>query len=345
MTNSATSQLRQPANTYEVDDIAYGQSIIREEVAALTRVADLLDESFANAIETILAMRPHSRIVVSGMGKAGFVGMKLSATLSSIGVPSFFLHPGDAIHGDLGRFSKNDLALLLSNSGETGEVVRLLPTLKRLGSTIISITRTTTSTLARHSDITIAIGDVAEAGPLGLAPTTSTTVMMAIGDALAMTLVKRRGFSREEFAIFHPGGDLGRSLMVVSDLMRTGDSHCVIHRSVITKRALHTITETKGRPGAAAIVDDAGVLFGIFTDGNLRRCLEREPDFLDKPIGDVCSPNPITVYPQQLVQDICRIIHERKIDQVIVVDERNIPVGLVDIQDLLSHGMIKPEKY
>jgi arabinose-5-phosphate isomerase len=344
MTNSATSKLRQPANTFENDDVAYGQSIIREELSALARVADLLDGSFAVAVETILAMRPHARIVVSGMGKAGFVGMKLSATLSSIGVPSFFLHPADAIHGDLGRFTKNDLALLLSNSGETGEVVRLLPTLKQLGSTIISITRNTTSTLARHSDITIAIGDVQEAGPLGLAPTTSTTVMMAVGDALAMTLVRRRGFSREEFATFHPGGDLGRSLMLVSDIMRTEDAHCVIHRSVVTKKALHAITETRGRPGAAAIVDDAGVLIGIFTDGNLRRCLEKEPNFLDKPIGDVCSPSPITISPQQLAQEVCRIIQERQIDQVIVVDERNIPVGLVDIQDLLSHGMIRPEK-
>ncbi|MEY4669091.1 MAG: hypothetical protein RL518_1790 [Pseudomonadota bacterium] len=324
-------------------DIAYGRSIINEEIAALSQVVHLLDASFAHAVETILSLPAGSRIVVSGMGKAGFVAQKISATLSSIGFPSFYLHPAEAVHGDLGRFSSNDLALLLSNSGETAELIRLLPTLKQRGSHIISITSTATSTLGRHSDVVVSMGRFTEAGPLGLAPTTSTTVMMALGDALAMTLVNRRGFSKEDFAAFHPGGDLGRSLMLVSDIMRTGDSCCVIHESVETKKALHLITETKGRPGAASIVNDQGTMVGVFTDGNLRRCLEHDVEFLTKPIGMLCSRTPITITPDKLATEAARIIQARKIDQLMVVDERNVPVGLIDIQDLLAHGMIRPE--
>lgn len=343
MSASSAKRIDPGINDREDSDVAYGQAIIREEIAALTTVADRLDARFSAAVDAMLSLKPGARIVVSGMGKAGFVGMKISATLSSIGFPSFFLHPADAIHGDLGRFTKDDLALLLSNSGETGEVIRLLPILKQFGTRIISITRSKTSTLASHSDSVIETGIFTEAGPLGLAPTTSTTVMLAIGDALAMTLVKRRGFSREEFAVFHPGGDLGRSLMLVSEIMRSQDSHCVVHHSTVTKRALHSITETKGRPGACAVVDDSGALLGIFTDGNLRRCLEGDSaDFLDRPIGSVCSRNPITIRPDQLAQEACRVIQERKIDQVIVVNDENVPVGLIDIQDLLAFGMIRP---
>lgn len=322
-------------------EVEYGRSIIREEVQALSRVEALLDKRFALAVEAILNQAPGARIVVSGMGKAGFVAMKISATLSSIGFPSFFLHPADAVHGDLGRFTKNDIALLLSNSGETSELVRLLPALKSHGSSIISITSSVESTLAQHSDITIETGKFCEAGPLGLAPTTSTTVMMALGDALAMTLVKKRGFTREEFAAFHPGGDLGRALMLVSEIMRSGDAHCLVQEATITKKALHLITETKGRPGAAAVVDENGLLIGVFTDGNLRRCLEQDTAFLEKPIGAVCSRSPITIRPSQLAQEAARIMQEHKLDQLFVIDEQNRPVGLLDIQDLLACGMIR----
>jgi arabinose-5-phosphate isomerase len=269
--------------------------------------------------------------------------MKISGTLASIGFPSFYLHPADAIHGDLGRFTKNDVALLLSNSGETSEVVRLLPPLKQIGSSIISITCSKHSTLAGHSDIVLEMGRFSEAGPLGLAPTTSTTVMMALGDALAMTLVERRGFTKEEFAIYHPGGDLGRSLMLVSEIMRTNESLCIVPEQLETTRALQQMTATKGRPGAAAIVDGAGKLVGVFTDGDLRRYLERGTDFLNQSIGAICSRAPITIHPEQLAQESARIIQERKIDQILVVNTANVPVGLIDIQDLLAHGMIRAE--
>ncbi len=326
----------------KIDYLEYGRSIIREEITALSCVAEMLDARFLRAVDTILELQPGSRIVVSGIGKAGFIAMKLSGTLASIGFPSFYLHPADAVHGDLGRFTKHDIALLLSNSGETSEVLRLLPALKQTGSYIISMTSCATSTLGRHSDLVLEMGKFPEAGPLGLAPTTSTTAMLALGDALAMTLVYRKGFTREEFAAFHPGGDLGRSLMLISEIMRTGDAHCVLHFATITRKGLHSITETRGRPGAAAIVDDNGMLIGIFTDGNLRRHLEQDTSFLDKPIGETCSRNPLTVMPTQLAQEASRIIQERKVDQLIVVDEAQAPVGLVDIQDLLAHGMIRP---
>jgi arabinose-5-phosphate isomerase len=169
-------------------------------------------------------------------------------------------------------------------------------------------------------------------------------VMMSLGDALAMTLVKRRGFSREEFAAFHPGGDLGRSLMLVSEIMRTGDRCCVVHEATETKQALHLITDTKGRPGAAAIVNNDGHLIGIFTDGNLRRCLAEDMNFLSKPIGALCSANPTTIAPDKLAQEAARVMQERQFDQLIVIDSNNIPVGLLDVQDLLAHGLIRPER-
>lgn len=324
-------------------DVSYGQEMIRQQIGVLSRVAESLDPRFALAVERLLSLEPNSRIVVSGMGKAGYVGMKLSSTLASIGFPSFFLHPADAIHGDLGRLQRNDVVLILSHSGETDEVVRLLPRIKRFGAMIISITSTSTSSLGRHSDVVIETGKIPEAGPLGLAPTTSTTVMLALGDALAMTLLARKGISREEYAAFHPGGDLGRSLMLVKEIMRTGASVCVVTEATINSKALHDITATEGRPGCAAVVNGAGEIVGVFTDGDLRRCLENEPDFLRKTIGSVCSRTPITICTDQLAQEACRIIQERKVNQLFVVDHSGKPVGLVHIQDLLAHGMIRPD--
>jgi len=319
--------------------IEYGKEILLEGAHAIARIASSLDETFAEAVEFLATLPPNARIVVSGMGKAGFAAMKLSATLASIGFPSFFLHPADAIHGDLGRLTRQDVVILLSKSGETSELLRLLPTIKEFGATIISVTSSAESTLAKHSEIVIPLGDIREAGPLGLAPTTSTTVMVAVGDALAMTLVQRRGFTREEFARFHPGGSLGRALMLVREIMRSDDAHCVVPATMLVKDVLHSITCTRGRPGAAAIVDGSGVLIGVFTDGNLRRCLEKDIQFLEKQICDVCSHNPKTVSADQLAREAARLMREFEIDQLIVVDGEKRPIGLVDVQDLLAHGM------
>ena len=341
--NSALKNSDSGDGSSKLDATAYGKGILREKIESLALVAQSLDDSFAKAVVCLLSQEPRARIVVSGMGKAGFVGMKVSATLASIGFPSFFLHPADAIHWDLGRLHPEDITILFSHSGETDEVNRLLPRIKRFGAKIIAITASSSSTLGQHSDIVIATGRVTEAGPLQLAPTTSTTTMLAIGDALAMTLIQQKGFTREEYAAFHPGGDLGRSLMLISEVMRKEDAICVVTENVTTKEVLKRITQTTGRPGGAAIIDDHGKLVGVFTDGDLRRHLEKGVDFLNLPIGSVCSRAPIALPANHLAQEACRIIQEREIDQIFIVNDQNVPIGMIDIQDLLAIGMILPE--
>jgi arabinose-5-phosphate isomerase len=324
--------------------VKYGQSILYAAAQAIQEMSDALSSNFEKAVVTLSERSQSGRIVVSGMGKAGYIGMKLSATLASIGYPSFFLHPADAIHGDLGRVGSADTIIILSHSGETSEISRLLPRLKEFGVSIISITASAASFLGIHSEVVLEIGKISEAGPLGLAPTTSTSVMLALSDALAMTLIHHRGFSREEFAIFHPGGDLGRALLTVEELMRTGDAHCIVPKDMMTRDVLHAISSTRGRPGAAAIVNENGELIGVFTDGNLRRCLESNTTFLEQPIIEVASLQPKTITRSQLATEAAHIIGSLQIDQLIVVDDLNHPIGLVDIQDLLSHGMIKPRE-
>ena len=315
------------------------REIIRLEAAALESVAQLLGQEFDECVKLILSSPSDTRIIVSGMGKAGYVGMKFSATLASLGLPSFFLHPADAVHGDLGRCTKHDIAIILSNSGETPEIVRLLPILKRIGVRVISITAIKNSTLGSHSDLTLQLGKLSEADPLGLAPTTTTTAMLALSDALAITLSVERGATPQEFALYHPGGSLGRSLMLVSHIMRVGDQNCIVHLKNSTSEVIHAISSTRRRPGAAAIVDDSGELVGVFTDGNLRLCLESGSGFLSEPIERVMSKKPKTVRADQLAEEAARVMQEHEIDQVIVIDEDRKPIGLVDVQDLLAHGI------
>jgi arabinose-5-phosphate isomerase len=316
--------------------IEYGRSLLALEAEAVLALSKAIDGSFARAVEIILKLPPSAHVIVSGMGKAGFVGMKISATLASIGVPSFFLNPAEAVHGDLGRYTRDDLALILSNSGETDEVLRIMPAIKRMRCPIVSITGRPSSTLAKYSDLVLDIGQISEAGPLGLAPTTSTTVMLALGDALAMAVLKARGFSKEQFALYHPGGNLGRGLVPISDIMRTGDEHCIVREDMSARDVIHQICCTKRRPGAASIIDSSGKLTGCFTDGNLRRCLDSREDFLDLPILRVMSRNPKTIRENQIASEALRLLSECQIDQVIVVDALERPIGMVDIQDLIE---------
>lgn len=315
---------------------AYAQEILQQEANAILRVGGLLNESFDHALATICEMPVGGRVIVSGMGKAGFIAMKFSATLASIGVPSFFLHPAEAVHGDLGRYSKNDIAFIMSNSGETPEILSILPHLKRIGCTLISLTSSKESSLAKHSDVTLEIGKTEEVGPLGIAPTTSTTVMLAMSDAIAMALIDHSQYSKQDFARFHPGGDIGRSLTLISEIMRTGDSNCIVPYNMKTREVIHKISITKGRPGAACVIDESDKLFGIFTDGDLRRCLEEQKDFLDRPIVEFATKNPKVIYQSKLAQEAFRIMSENKIDQLIVIDEAKYVLGLVDIQDLVN---------
>ena len=319
------------------ETLDYAKNIMLEEAKAVEALANELTTSFSNAVDLISEVSSGcGHIIVSGMGKAGFVGMKISATLASVGIPSFFLNPAEAAHGDLGRYTKHDLALIFSFSGETEEVLRVLPLIRHLKCPIISVTASPESNLAKASDVVLTLGNVKEAGPLGLAPTTSTTMMLALGDALAMTLVKVKGFSKEEFAFFHSGGSLGRALKPVSAIMRCDDMHCVVNKSEITRHVLEMMTATKGRPGEATVVDDDGKLFGVFTDGNFRRCLTEKMDFLDKPISEVATRQPKTVKITDYASDALQLMGTYKIDQVIVINEENEPVGLIDIQDLIE---------
>ena len=314
--------------------LSYPKEIISSEGQALINLAETLDDNFTKAVEKILDMSKSGHIIVAGMGKAGFMGMKISGTFSSIGVPSFFLHPAEAIHGDLGRYTKDDLALILSNSGETDEIIKIIPTIKRIGCPIISISGSPQSTLAKHSDIHISIGKVAEVGPMGLAPTTSAVLMLAIGDALAMTILKEKKLTPDQFAFYHPGGNLGRSLMQAHEIMRREESVCFVEENLTIKEVVKAYSKTPGRPGAAIVIDANKKLIGIFTDGDLRRCLDKDLDFINTPVKEIMGKNPKFVYPDMLISEVLRVLTENKIDQVIVKDHNDIPLGLVDIQDL-----------
>lgn len=319
--------------------LAHAKEVLEQEAQAILSLRELLGAEFEKAVQTLKDLPATNRVIVSGIGKTSFIAMKISATLASVGVPSFFLHPAEAVHGDLGRYTRGDIALILSNSGETSEILRIIPYIKRIGCTLISICASNDSSLAAHSDIILAIGKLPEAGPLGLAPTTSTSAMLSLGDALAMTVFAQRGYSKEEFAQHHPAGTLGAALMLVSEVMRTADQHCVVSEKLSGREVLHQITITKGRPGAASIINDSGVLVGVFTDGNLRRCLDQGDGFLSQPIKHVMTPNPKTISQDKLAAEALRLMSQFKIDQLVVVDSANRPAGMIDIQDLLDIGL------
>lgn len=312
--------------------IEYGRTVLAAEAGAIGRL--LVDEGFATCVEWILACR--GRVVVTGIGKPGFIAQKISATLASTGTPSWYVHPAEAAHGDLGRVTRDDVVLALSNSGETEEILRLLPAIKKIGARVVALTKDRVNPLARGADLVVPIGDVEEACPMGLAPTASTAALLALGDAISMTVLKNRPFDRAEYALYHPGGKLGRGLMKVSEVMRQGPANPLVSDRATLAEALAVMTQTPGRPGAATIVDERGKLVGVFTDGDLRRLVEYgEVDFRS-PISQVMSRNPRTVRPDALVADAARVLRQARIDQVPVVDAEDRPVGILDVQDLLA---------
>ncbi len=314
------------------DLVDHGRTVVAAEARAIGAVP--LDESFAEAVRWILRCR--GRVVITGMGKPGFVAQKISATLASTGTPSLYVHPAEAAHGDLGRIARDDVVIALSNSGETEEILRLLPALKKIGARIVAVTRDRRNSLARGADLVLAIGNVEEACPMGLAPTASTAVLLAVGDALAMTVLANRPFDREEYALFHPGGKLGRGLMKVHELMRGAESNPVVREDQPLAAAVAVMTQTPGRPGATSVVDAAGRLVGIFTDGDLRRLVERGDIDFTRPISSAMGRDPRTVSPDDRVMDAARVLRQARIDQVPVVDAEHRPVGLLDVQDLLA---------
>jgi arabinose-5-phosphate isomerase len=332
-------------NTYKEGDgsrLKLAREVLNQEADAIRRLGDSLEcdfQAFDSAVDLVLGTKG-GRVVVTGMGKAGLVGAKISATLASTGTPSLTLHPAEAVHGDLGRIRSEDVVLALSNSGETAEIRALLPAVRRIGAKIIALTGDTESSLARHADCVLSIGKVDEACPLGLAPTASTSAMLALGDAFAMVIQAERGFSREDFARFHPAGSLGRRLMRVADDMRKQEELPLIPTGTVLRDALVQMSRTPGRPGAGLVVSGEGKLIGIFTDGDLRRLFETDghtvTDRLNAPINESMGRGPKTMHKEDLVDDAVRVLHDHHIDQVAVVDEDQKPIGLLDIQDLLD---------
>lgn len=313
------------------------KEVFRIEAEAVLALASKLDDNFTQAVDAIAHCK--GRVVVTGMGKAGIIGQKISATLSSLGTPSIWLHSAEAIHGDLGRVTKEDIVVALSNSGETEETKSLIPILKKIGAKVIAITGNKNSSLARYSDLVLDVSVRKEACPLGLAPTSSTTAMLAMGDALAVCLVEKKGFKEKDFALFHPGGALGKKLLLkVEDIMRKGKANPIVGEDAIVKEVLYAITEA--RAGAASVVDKFGRLCGIFTDGDLRRHLEGDADLANKMVREVMTRNPIATMPQKLAVEALRILEEKKIDELPVVDAKKRPVGMLDVQDVLRAGLV-----
>ncbi|MEE8190949.1 MAG: KpsF/GutQ family sugar-phosphate isomerase [Candidatus Scalindua sediminis] len=316
-------------------DIEYGKKVIDMEADAVKNLIQHIDDNFEKAIDLII--KCNGRIVVTGIGKAGIIGQKISATLASTGTPSYWMHSFEARHGDLGRVVAEDVVLALSNSGET-EVAQLIPFLKKIGAKIIAITGNDKSRLAKYSDIVLYIGNIDEACPLGLAPTASSTAMLALGDALALTVLKKRNLSKEEYVFFHPGGEIGRKLLTVDVIMRKDEENPITNEDTIVADALKIMTSTKGRPGAVSVLDSNKKLVGFFTDGDLRRNLQKDTSFLKKAIKDVMTKKSKFIKTGRLASEAYKILRENKIDQISVVDDNNVPVGMVDVQDLLDAG-------
>jgi arabinose-5-phosphate isomerase len=308
--------------------------IERDAISALMR---RVGSDFEKAVNILYKTK--GRVIVTGMGKPGFVAQKISATLSSTGTPSLYLHPAEALHGDLGRVTEEDAILALSNSGETEEIIKFLPIVKKIGANLIAMVGKTASTLAKNADCVIDVAVKREACPLGLAPTTSTTAMLAMGDALAVALLDKKGFKEKDFAFYHPGGVLGKRLILkVEDIMRKGALNAVVREDATVKKMLLMIT--KARAGSASVVDFKGKLVGIFTDGDLRRHLENDPRLITRKARDVMTRNPTVITKERLAAEAFDILRSKKIDEIPVVDGKKRPIGLLDVQDLLKAGLV-----
>jgi len=318
------------------------RQVLKIEADSIKQLISRIDKYFEKAVELIYASK--GRVVVTGMGKAGIIGQKISATLASTGTPSLWLHSAEAIHGDLGRVKKEDVVIVISNSGETEEVVNLVPLIKKIGSRLIAITGNVRSNLAKNSDTVLNVSIKEEACPLGLAPMASTTSMLAMGDALCAALMDKRKFKKSDFALLHPGGSLGKQLLLkVEDIMRKASGNPVVRESRKVKDVLLAITAS--RAGGATVVDKNGKVKGIFTDGDLRRNLGSAGDgrgrpLLEREIKDVMTKNPMTLKKGCLAVEALRILQEYKIDEIPIVDEKGRAIGLVDVQDLLKAGLI-----
>jgi len=310
--------------------IAEAKRVLEVEAAAILGLIAHLDETFVNVVELINATT--GRVVTMGLGKSGIICKKISATLASTGTPSFFLHPAEAIHGDLGMIVKGDVVLAISNSGETEELVRLLQSIKRIGAEIVAITGNPQSTLARGADFHLSAAISKEACPLGLAPTASTTATLALGDALAMALLRRKGFREEDFAFLHPGGKLGKRFLRVRDLMHGGDQVPLVRMSASMHDVIYEMSK-KGF-GIAAVVDDRGVLEGVISDGDLRRMLQHDEALLKKTAADCLKRNPTTIEGGELASAALQLMEQKKITSLFICDDSGVVEGIIHLHDL-----------
>lgn len=317
--------------------IASAKRVLEIETEAIKGLESFLDEQFSGACE--LMQNCTGKVVVTGMGKSGHIANKIAATLASTGTPAFFMHPGEAGHGDLGMLTGDDVLLAISNSGETSEVLSLLPVVKRLGIPIIGMSRNPASSLGGYSDVHINISVPQEACSLGLAPTSSTTATLVMGDALAVALLDASGFSADDFALSHPSGSLGRKLLLkVSDIMHDGERLPVVNEQQSIRDALLTVTQ-KGL-GMTAVVNDAGIMSGVFTDGDLRRVIDARVDIHTTAIKDVMTASGIRVKPDMLAAEALKIMEDKNINGLIVINDQNNPVGALNMLDLVKSGVV-----
>lgn len=321
--------------------IELAKKVLKIEAEAISALIDRVDGRFSEAVSMILNCR--GRVVVTGMGKSGLIGKKIAATLASTGTPALFLHPAEGIHGDLGMVTRGDTVIALSNSGETEELARMLPSLKRLGIKIISLTGNCESTLAKNSDVVINVGVAEEACPLGLAPTASTTACLAMGDAIAVALLEQRGFKAEDFACFHPGGSLGKRLLLrVRDLMHTGAAVPVVTENTLIRDAIYEISSKK--MGVTAVVDDSRRLVGVISDGDLRRWMEKTErsgeNLLSKKAREIMTRDPKVTSRDALAAEAVAMMEQNSITCLLVSDASAVPEGVIHLHDLLKAGVV-----
>ena len=316
------------------------QKVLQMEAEAVLDLIPRVDEHFDAAVEMILACQ--GRVAMTGMGKSGIIAHKISATLASTGTPSFFLHPAEGIHGDLGMVTSNDVVIALSNSGEPGEVLNILPSLRRIGAKLIAMVGNSDSTLAKNADVVLNVGVKKEACPLGLAPTSSTTAALAFGDALAMALMGKHHFTSKQFAVFHPGGSLGRKLLLtVGDIMHGGSENPVVKGTVTVTEALFVITD-KGL-GAVSVVDENDIMIGLLTDGDIRRGLSKGMDFLKRPVTELMTREPKYITRDKLAAQALHIMESHKpkpITVLPVIDKERHVIGLLHMTDLVRQGVV-----
>lgn len=333
----AMSKLKPGSAAQTPASLAKAREVLEIEARAITELVATLDARFERVVALIL--NATGRVVVSGMGKSGHIARKIASTLASTGTPAFFVHPAEASHGDLGMVTRNDVLVALSNSGESMELLAIVPLIKRQGAKLIALTGNLESTLARESDVCLYAGARMEACPLNLAPTASTTAALALGDALAVALMEAKGFTRDEFARSHPGGNLGRRLLThVRDVMRGGQDAPAVHATASLMEAVREVS--RGRLGMTAIVDEKRRVIGIFTDGDIRRTLEKGRDFQSTPIVEVMTRDPQVIGPERLAAEAVEIMERHRISQMLVVDEGGRLVGALNMHDLFRAKVI-----